>query len=176
MIDNTVHKLCVPLPGGKHWSVLDVVILLETGGVNGYVKETYYTKQQNNNVIVDSATNKVKSPHVMSKVFWVVCQREIGVSPFNIYFGSDDMTMGKKETYQLMDSSLEILKSDCDETKGIQEDSNIYGLWDLLNMFRRARGYQDIIGKLTLEDLQKKRVSLFCYVSRLFGILRTENK
>ena len=58
-IDKTVNKLCVPIHGGKYWSVLDVIILPETGCMHGYVKETDYMKQPNNEVIVDSIINKV---------------------------------------------------------------------------------------------------------------------
>ena len=40
-------------------------------------------------------------------------------------------------------------------------------------MFRRARGYTESVGKLSPEDLLKKRVYLICFVSRLFGIIIT---
>ena len=58
-----------------------------------------------------------------------------------------------KENPQLLDSLLEILKGDYDVNKGIQEYSNNCGLCALLTMFRRARGHQDSVGKLTLEEL-----------------------
>ena len=45
MINKTVNKLYVSLHGGAHWSVLDVVILLETGCMNGYLKKTDYIEQ-----------------------------------------------------------------------------------------------------------------------------------
>ena len=38
MINKTFNKLCVPLHACIHWSVLDVVILPDTGCMNGYVK------------------------------------------------------------------------------------------------------------------------------------------
>ena len=85
------------------------------------------------------------------------------------------MTIGMKENPQHMNSLLEILKGDCDVNKGIQEYSNNYGLYALLTIFKRARGCEDSVGKLTLEDLQKKRVILFYFVSKLFGILLPEN-
>ena len=78
------------------------------------------------------------------------------ISPSNIYFGSDDMTFGKSKKYQLINSSLNILKDYWDDTKYIQEDSNNCCLWALLTMFRNSWGYQDSVGKLSTEDLQKK--------------------
>ena len=43
-------------------------------------------------------------------------------------------------------------------------------------MFRRERGCKDRVGKVSPEYLLKKSVHLFCFVSRLFGIIITENK
>ena len=45
---------------GIYWSILNVVICPETGCMNGYAKKTNYTKQLDNEVIVDSVRNKVK--------------------------------------------------------------------------------------------------------------------
>ena len=86
------------------------------------------------------------------------------------------MTLVKNKKSQLVNSSLDILKGDWDEKKCIQGDPNNCGVCALLTMFKRAKGYEDSVGKISPEDLQKKRVHLFCFVSRLFGILITENK
>ena len=56
----------------------------------------------------------------------------------------------------------------------MQEDSNNCGLWALITIFRRSKNYRDSVGKLTQDDLLKKRVHLFFFVSRLFGILITD--
>ena len=63
------QNLCLPLDEGKYCIVLDVVILLEKGGVNDYVKEMNYIEQYNKNTIVDSTTNKgIFFFHVVGKV------------------------------------------------------------------------------------------------------------
>ena len=86
------------------------------------------------------------------------------------------MTLGKNKLSYLVNSSLYILKDDRGDTKGIQEDSKNCCVLALFTMFRRARGYEDSVGKISPEDSQKKRVHLFCFISRLCEILITENK
>ena len=88
--------------------------------------------------------------------FGLYTKEKIGVSHYNIYFESNDISIATKEHPQVMDSLLKILKGDCDVNSGIQEDIIYCDLRILLTTFRRARGFQDSAGKLTVEDLQKK--------------------
>ena len=88
----------MPLHICAYWSVLDHLIVPERGCVNGYVKETDYIEQHNKNSIVDSATNKVKcSPMLWEKYFGLYAKEKNCVSHSNIFFGSDDMTLGKNK-------------------------------------------------------------------------------
>ena len=58
-IKNTVSKLCVPLHGRVHWSVLAVGVLPQTRFSNDYTKETNYINQHNKSFSVLNAANKV---------------------------------------------------------------------------------------------------------------------
>ena len=62
-----------------------------------------------------------------AKYFGLYTKDKNGVSHSNICFWSDDMTLGKNKKSQHDNLSLDILKGDWDETKGIQEDSNNCG-------------------------------------------------
>ena len=62
-----------------------------------------------------------------AKYFGSYAKEKNGLSHSNIYFRSDDITLGKNKKSQLANSSLDILKGGWDETKGIQEDSNNCG-------------------------------------------------
>ena len=87
MINKTLSKLCVPLHGGAHWSVLDVVALPQTGCMNICVKETDYINQNNTHVSGFSATNKVIFPPMWwEKYFGLYAKEKNGVSHSNIYF------------------------------------------------------------------------------------------
>jgi len=109
-INKTVSKLCVPLHGGAHWSVLDIVVLPETGSTNGYIKKTDYIKPNNNKS--SSTINVTCSPTWWANYFGLYAKDKNGVSHSNIYFGLDDMTLGKNKQSQEINSSLDILKGD----------------------------------------------------------------
>ena len=52
MINKTVSKLCFLLHGGAHWSVLDIVILPETGSIHGYVKKRIISNKTTTNLVL----------------------------------------------------------------------------------------------------------------------------
>ena len=112
----------------------------------------YQTK--NTNISAVSAKNKATFPPCGGKtILDCMPKRKKDVLHSNIYFWLDDMTLCKDKQSQYINSSLDILKVDWDETKCIQEDSNNCGLWDLLTIFRRKKGCEYSVGKLSPEDL-----------------------
>ena len=84
-INTTLSTLCVPIHGGAHWNVLDIVAHPEIGSTNGYVKNTDYLKQNDNTS--SSTTNDSFYSMWWAKYFGLYTKENNGVSHSNIYFG-----------------------------------------------------------------------------------------
>ena len=112
-ISKPVSKLCVSLYGWAHWSVLDVVDLPQIHFSDGYAKETDYINQHNKMSVALVLQTKLHFPPCGGQsIFGLYAKEKDSVSHSNIYFGSDDMTLGKNKQSQLFNSSLDILKGD----------------------------------------------------------------
>ena len=66
------------------------------------------------------------------------------------------MSVAHNHHHQVVYLSLHILKGVCDVNTGVQEDSDSFDVWALLTLFRISRDLQDSVGKLIVEELQKK--------------------